>query len=146
MFDAIYKGASLESWGVPMGNVFLVGAWFPYQWPWTEGNFTSPKVTWKNQVINTLRLYQTIPQQSTALTKWEITFTGMSSSSYKNSRVGNYSLESFFSSSHFRETKHSCWKESWSCWYWMDAPIKVFESGIRIFMFQTRNRSICYQY
>ena len=27
-----------------------------------------------------------------------------------------------------------------------DTSIKVFESGIKTFMFQTRNRSICYQY
>ena len=33
-----------------------------------------------------------------------------------------------------------------SCWYWIDAPIKDFESGIRIFMFQIKSRSICYQY
>ena len=33
-----------------------------------------------------------------------------------------------------------------SGWYWMDAPIKVFESGIRTFMIQTRNRSTYYQY
>ena len=76
------------------------------------------------------------------------TFNGISSPSSKNLGMDNYSLKLSFVSSHSRETKHSCWQgiSVKSRWYWIDAQIKAFESGVKIFMFQTKSRSICYQY
>ena len=72
----IYTDDSLEGWGASMGNVSTGQAWLPDE-KLMHINVLELRAillalkSFAKQIINTLKSCLTIPQQSTALTKWE---------------------------------------------------------------------------